>query len=192
MKELDQLEKQCLSEGKRGNGQPIPVCVKMAAHVEELLDRGWCAGPSYLPTANQHWMRCMDDKPVDPRLVQLAQPQPSAKPKPAGVETVSIAQLKKMTVIGIEAFKPYRVSAMINALDLGTDGLCERLRYDGYCADGVERVYLNIDIDSSAQRSQLYDLRGKRGTAICATVVMHPRNVNGTMNLIGFTPGGCD
>lgn len=110
----------------------------------------------------------------------------------SGEEIVSVSELKKMTVIGMEAFKPYRVSAMINALDLGTDGLCERLRYDGYCADGIERVYVNIDLASSAERSQLYDLRGKTGAAICAMVVMHPRNVNGTMNLIGFTPGRCN
>lgn len=80
---------------------------------------------------------------------------------------------------------------MINAVDLGTDGLCEQLGYKGYCAEGIERVYINISLGSHAERSQLYDLRGKQGTAICATVVMHPRNVNGTVNLIGFAPGRC-
>lgn len=106
-------------------------------------------------------------------------------------EIIGFHELKKMTVVGMEAFKPYRVSAMINALDLGTDGLCEQLRYDGYCELDRERVYVNISLDSTASRSQLYDLRGKRGAAICATVVMHPRNVNGTLNLVGFTPGRC-
>lgn len=105
---------------------------------------------------------------------------------------VGFAELKKMTVVGMENYKPYRVAAMINGLDLGTDALCERLRYDGYCETEGDRVHLIISLDSAAARSQLYDLRGKRGAAICATVVMQPRNVNGTVNLVGFTPGQCN
>jgi len=96
-----------------------------------------------------------------------------------------------MTVVGIENFKLFQVSAFINALDLGTDGICEQLRYDGYCADGAPRIYLEIKLNSFTKRSQLYDLRGKRGAAICATVVSTPRNVNGNLNLVDFTPGGC-
>lgn len=132
-------------------------------------------------------------------MAQTSKPQPQQHATaqtvqffgPPHADLVSFTDLKKMSAVGIENFKPFRVSAFINALDLGTDGICEQLRYDGYCADGVPRIYLELKLDSMAKRSQLYDLRGKRGAAICATVVSTPRNVNGNLNLLDFAPGRC-
>ncbi|WP_312807017.1 hypothetical protein [Comamonas sp.] len=131
-------------------------------------------------------------QPSQPRPQQNSTSQTEQFVGPPHAELVSFTDLKKMSVIGIENFKPFRVYAFINALDLGTDGICEQLRYDGYCADGVPRIYLELKLDSMAKRSQLYDLRGKRGAAICATVVSTPRNVNGNLNLFDFTPGPCN
>ena len=175
--EVDKLSDQC--RGGSGDSQKtLDACDLRDAKLKDVADRGWCWGPKDAAGAKQHWMRCADDKSSEV----------AASP---GAKVVSLSQLKKMTVVGMEPFKPYRVSTKINALDLGTDGLCDQLRYDGYCEMERERVYVNINLESQAARGQLYDLRGKTGAAICATVVMHPRNVNGTLNLVGFTAGLC-
>jgi len=158
-------------------------CSKFGAKVEEARDKGWCWGPAVIDGSERRWVRC--------NSYPAQQPNIETTPVSSGDEIVSIAKLKKMTVIGMEMFKPFRVSAMINAIGLGTDGLCARLRPDGYCELGVEPVHVNILLDDYAEREKLYDLRGRTGAAICATVVMHPRNVNGTLNLTSFTPGGC-
>ena len=179
--EVDRLSDQC--RGGSGDSQKtMDACDLREAKLKDVADRGWCWGPKNEVGAKQHWMRCADDKPSAVAVSVAASP---------GAEVVSLSQLKKMTVVGMEPFKPYRVSTKINALDLGTDGLCDQLRYDGYCEIERERVYVNINLDSQAARGQLYDLRGKTGAEICATVVMHPRNVNGTLNLVGFTAGRC-
>ncbi|QIL79329.1 hypothetical protein G7047_04970 [Diaphorobacter sp. HDW4A] len=128
---------------------------------------------------------------VQPTVAQVYRSQTQAFAGPPNAQLVSFAALKKMTSIGIENFKPYRVSALLNARDQGIDALCEQIGYNGYCASDVPRVYLEIKLDSTEKRGQLYDLRGQRGAAICATVVSTPRNVNGNMNLIDFTLGAC-
>ena len=121
---------------------------------------------------------------------QQVQQQAQISNHPTYPEPVRFPELKKMTAVGIEMFKLFQVSAMINANNLGTDGLCERLGYGGYCADGVDRVYVDLALEGP-KKGQLYDLRGARGAEICAIVVATPRNVNGKVNLVDFTPGRC-
>ena len=265
--EVDKLNDQCRG-GSGDSPKTTEACDKRDAKFNEVVARGWCWGPKDAIGADQHWMRCADDKPssnqqdewfgmtergncnavsvseatqmlermthgqavtqkkndgtllvsskyqdgstanatlypscneaysannIEPQPEQqvIGSPQKQEPPQSPSGTIVSLSELKKMTVVGMEPFKPYRVSTMINALDLGTDGLCDRVRYDGYCETERERVYVNLSLDSQASRGQLYDLRGRTGAAICATVVMHPRNVNGTLNLVGFTPGRC-
>jgi len=265
--EVDKLNDQCRG-GSGDSPKTTEACDKRDAKFNEVAARGWCWGPKDAIGADQHWMRCADDKSsasqqaewfamtergnckaisvaevsrmlekstqgqavtktnsdgtllvaakykdgsqasatlypscneayaannVEPQPEQqvIGSPPKNESPRSTSGTVVSLGELKRMTAVGMEPFKPYRVSTMINALDLGTDGLCDQLRYDGYCETERERVYVNISLDSQASRGQLYDLRGKTGAAICATVVMHPRNVNGTLNLIGFTPGRC-
>ena len=198
LEELKTSEMQCRIDGPKNTGEgPVPSCVKMADAMDELFARGWCPDLSRRPSSPLHWLRCADlpatstAKAEAATVTSSASQSPSPTQSPTG-ELISFPKLKKMTAIGIENFKKYQVSAMINALDLGTDGLCQRLRSDGYCADGEDRIYVELRIDSVEKRSQLYDLRGKRGAVICATVVSTPQNINGNLNLVDFTSGPCN
>lgn len=99
-------------------------------------------------------------------------PEPYKQQATSQIPTISLQELHRLSKTGMSALQSYRVSTSINGYDGFGDTLCDYTRYDGYCDTNNISVQVKQDMLSQQQRMALYELRGKQGNRICATVRM--------------------
>lgn len=101
---------------------------------------------------------------------------------------ISVSALHRLVATGMSNYKPYQVRTKINGKDAFEDRLCDHVRYDGFCERGMDSVRVELDLHPLSRRQVLYDIRGRTGGEICATVEMRP---DGLVYLTDYAAGGC-
>lgn len=137
-------------------------------------------------------MKAVADTPLADLAIRTPQVDLSGKPDVTRDtrERMTIEELHRRTLIGMEVYRRYNVGAAINGYAAASgDALCSVLRtYDGLCDARYDNVLITLDLGSELTAQVLYNHRGRGGAPICATVEMRP---DGRVYLVGFLQNRC-